>query len=261
MMAHYELGVAMPPIDWNALMLEETAPRIRTRTISIEEESRIRALPEFQHGYGPAFSFALLSGIPLGAIVSLTWSQIDLTSRCVAGIKYRGHEYSVCIDSEMERLLLNELDKDPIRVFTHVADKNSHVPKTTQSDKHGRRRPITLAGFTSWFIRMREKVNLDIRISDLRKTAARRFYEATGNPKATRQFLGLRPFEPWREWNRNIPASEMVELQEETQAQVKRQRVLLEGRQSGAQGGSNDVGPILELRCSRLAMTQSLHRQ
>lgn len=239
MMARDELGAPVQSINWKALMIKEAGPR--TRTISIAEESRIRALPAFEDRFGPIFSFAILSGVPLRPLVSLTWSQVDLPNGCITGIRYRGREYSIWIDSEIEGILLNEWGNDPIHVFTYLVGRSRNAQKTSRRAKHGRRRPITLAAFRSWFTRVREKVQLDIRMSDLRRTAAKRFFGTTGNQNATRQFLGLRPFEPWKKWNRNIAASEMVELQEATQARVKNQRALLEAGQSGSKGGSIDA--------------------
>jgi hypothetical protein len=84
-----------------------------------------------------------------------------------------------------------------------------------------------LAGFKASFARAMRELRLDFRVSDLRRTAAVRFFGATDNLRATRQFLGHAAMDSSK-WHRPIPLSEMVELQDQVQAKVRNERAKLE---------------------------------
>jgi hypothetical protein len=83
--------VPVESIVWKQLALKEAGPR--KREITIDEERRIEALPEFREGYGTCFSFGIISGLRLQNLTNLKWSQVDFANREVRVIQKGGREH------------------------------------------------------------------------------------------------------------------------------------------------------------------------
>ncbi|WP_162419827.1 tyrosine-type recombinase/integrase [Microvirga brassicacearum] len=203
-------------------MAKEAGPR--TREISIEEEDAIRALPTFREGYGPCFSFAIISGLRLDNFVNLKWSQIDLANREIKVIQKGGREHRVPIDDELMKILLKEKGKDDEFVFTYVTQNTYFNKMAKRQCIRNERRRIAREGFTSWFDHIRKRLRLDIRIHDLRRTAGARLLRATGNLKAVQQLLGHANIATTAKHYSHIPLPDLIALQDRTHADIKRRR-------------------------------------
>jgi integrase len=217
--------VPVESIVWKQLALKEAGPR--KREITIDEERRIEALPEFREGYGTCFSFGIISGLRLQNLTNLKWSQVDFANREVRVIQKGGREHILSMDKEMMRILLAERDKDPIHVFTYITQRTYFNKKANRKCTRNERCAVTTAGFKSWFTRVARKLKLDIRIHDLRRTAGARLLRATGNIKALQQLLGHSNIKTTADHYSHIPPLDQVSLQDRAHEDTKRRRTEL----------------------------------
>jgi integrase len=221
--------VPVQSIKWKKLALREAGPRIRE--ISIDEENKIKATPEFREGYGSCFSFAIISGLRLENFTDLRWSQVDFANREIKVIQKGGRPHIITIDGEMMRILMAERGKDPVHVFTYVTQRTHFNQKAGRQCIRDERRPVTRSGFVSWFNRLRKKLRLDIRIHDLRRTAGARLLRATGNLKAVQQLLGHADISTTAKHYSYIPPIDQISLQDRAHEDTRRRRFELSSLQ------------------------------
>jgi integrase len=217
--------VPVESIVWKHLALKEAGPR--KREVSIDEEKRIRALPEFREGYGACFSFGIISGLRLQNLTELKWSQVDLANREVRVVQKGGREHTLCIDREMMRILLAERGKDPTHVFTYLTQRTYFNTKANRQCTRNERCAVTRAGFKTWFKRVARKLEIDIRVHDLRRTAGARLLRATGNIKAVQQLLGHSNIKTTADHYSHIPPLDQLSLQDRAHDDTERRRTEL----------------------------------
>lgn len=177
-------GAHLPAPIWKRLMLSE--PREIVREASPELEAQIFA--QFRPDYRPIFRFAILSGLRLGSLVSLTWPDIDLDGRQMRVRIKGGHWHEQPLTGEMVALLAGERGRHDRAVFTYVVTPNA---ARRIKGEAGERRPITYDGLKTQWRRVKAKLELGaFRFHDLRHTAATRLLRASGNLRAVQHALG-----------------------------------------------------------------------
>ncbi len=180
-------GVPTKPIKWGKLKLKEAGPR--RRELSLAEEDRL--IPHFREGYGLAFRLAAESGLRLGNLTGLRWQEVDFENGFLRIVQKGQRDHAVPVSDAMLNALAAERGRHPIFVFTFVAEQSFTNPRNGSRYVAGQRYPMTYAGFSAWFRRLRWRVGIpDLRPHDLRRTAACRLLRNTGNLKATSELLG-----------------------------------------------------------------------
>lgn len=222
LMARDVWEVPVKPIKWGKLLVKESGPR--TREVKLDEEETIRSLPDWRDGYRDCFSFAIMSGLRISNFTTLRWSEVDLINRQITVTQKGDKTHSIEIDTEMMELLLRQVGNHPIYVFTFVAQRAYRNLKAGKTFIRGNRYPVTKAGFTSWFKRIASKLNLNIRVQDLRRTAGSRMLRETGNLRAVQVLLGHAEPTTTAKHYAHIGTGGMIPLQEQTSAATKRKR-------------------------------------
>jgi integrase len=187
-------GVPVPEFRWkkDGVLLEETGPR--EHILSAEEEERL--FVALRPDYHPMVRFALLSGMRLANVVSLTWRQVDLGARRIAlrlkSKKPGGELHYVPISGGMLEILEGERGHDFQRVFTYVCDRNRLDPKRNIRQTKGQRYPFTHDGWRKdWDKALGAAGVEDFRFHDLRHTAATRTLNTPrGNLQLVQKMLG-----------------------------------------------------------------------
>jgi integrase len=175
---------AMP--DWKRHRLPEPKPRVREVTVT--EESRIA--DKEREDFRAIREFAMLTGLRLRAVVTLTWRQVDFEAGQIRVIE-KGHQPRVVPITEAVRLiLLGECGRHETAVFTYVAERTTRNPKSGQRTVKGERYPITYWGLTTRRRRDWKAAGVEHRWHDLRHTAAMDTMRATGNLRAVQRQLG-----------------------------------------------------------------------
>lgn len=173
----------VPNIDWQEARLKESAGR--TRTLTAKEEARLfAALPP---SLLPMVEFALLSGQRKAEIVTLRWSDVDLTiGRATVTVK-GGKKHSFPLTPRMVALIANQPKVSP-QVFTYVAERSSPRRKDRVHRVKGQRYPLSKQGWDRKWRKALEKAGIeDFRFHDLRHTALTRLesietaYELAGH--------------------------------------------------------------------------------
>jgi len=163
------------------------------RVVTFTEQAR---LDEIERPWlRPIREFATLTGLRLTECASLRWSDINFEARILT-IKTKGNRKQdkkprqIPLTDPLIALLRSLKGQHAIFVFTYVATKSFVNPASGQQMVKGQRYPVTP-------IYLREAVQVDwakagIRASfhDLRRTAARQVYDATGDIRAAQHFLG-----------------------------------------------------------------------
>lgn len=137
------------------------------------------------------FQFHLLSGLRKSNCIGLLWTQVDLISGELQVQQKGGRVHTIRIDDAMRTILLEQRGRHPVQVFTFVAQRTYRNARAGDHFEAGKRYPVKVQGFTSWFNRVRKKIGSpDLRIHDLRRAAGSRMLRATNNLKAVQQLLG-----------------------------------------------------------------------
>ena len=155
--------------DWRTLKFREPAERIRE--LSFEEEMRL--FQNLRADFHPLVRFALLSGVRLGNLIDLTWSQVDFHNRrLVLKTKSKrpgGDNFVLPLTRPMAALMADQRGDHPTSVFTYVCQKSR------AGRRKGRRYPFTRTGWRKAWKAALEAANIkDFRFHDLRHTAATR---------------------------------------------------------------------------------------
>ena len=133
--------------------------------------------------------FALMAGMRLNNVVTLSWKQVDFDAEVVS-LKLKskqpgGRPHTVPITREMRRLLQGEQGQHPIFVFTYVC------VKSRDKRKAGKSYPFSHDGWRkSWKEALDAAGISDFRFHDTRHTAATRTLRAGGNLKVVKEMLG-----------------------------------------------------------------------
>ncbi|MEM9014348.1 MAG: site-specific integrase [Pseudomonadota bacterium] len=146
--------------EFGHLRLPETRERVRELSAA-EEKALIDAI---RADYVAVFTFAKLTGMRLGAVVGLTWPQIDLPARRVR-IKVKDRDAperweTLPLTAGAADVLQGERGRHETKVFTYIVQNGP---------EKGARRPMTRAGLRMQWDRTRETAGVeDFRWHDLR---------------------------------------------------------------------------------------------
>jgi len=198
-------GVNVAKIEWRKVFLEAENERqhILSRkegdgtNVPVRDEERLlfQALRADFHGLT---QFALLTGMRISNIINLTWNQVKWDQGQIAirvkSKKPGGKLHYVPISTAVKELLLSEWGRHPQRVFTFICHKSN----SRRKHKKGERYPVTYGGLRREWVRAIQKAGLwygpnsrdNLRIHDLRHTAATRALKKCGNLKTVQKLLG-----------------------------------------------------------------------
>lgn len=176
-------GYDVPVIAWKEAKLKEAAPQ--TRVLSHDEEARLMAaLPA---DLVPLVRFALISGQRRNEIVTLRWSDVDLSAcRAVVSVK-GGKRHAFPLSPELVAIIANQ-PKVCAQVFTYEAERSSPRRKDRAHRVKGDRYPFSKQGWERKWKRALERAGVqNFRFHDLRHTALTRLgsieiaYELAGH--------------------------------------------------------------------------------
>jgi len=159
--------IKVAEIDFGRHMLDERQERVREATP--DEEDAI--LGELSRGYDRAVRFAFLSGCRRMEILGLEWPMVDFFSRNFKVMGKGGKERVIPMSDEIFRLLWEEKDHHPVKVFTFEARRT----RKKEGLVRGKRYPLTESGLKSAMRRAVPKAGVEnFRFHDTRHTAATR---------------------------------------------------------------------------------------
>ncbi|MFC6046776.1 tyrosine-type recombinase/integrase, partial [Methylobacterium hispanicum] len=161
-------------IAWRDHMLRE--PRERIRELQAEEEARLFAA--LRPDYHAPVRFALLTGLRLGEVPRLRWTDVDFGGR---KITVQGKIATVPLAPAVRDLLWALRADHEAAVFTYVVARGR---------KRGEHLPLTRAGLQTVFRRAAAQAGVrNFSFHDNRHTAATRVLRATGNLRLVQTML------------------------------------------------------------------------
>jgi integrase len=181
-------GVPVPEFRWKRdnIMLPEAGER--ESILSAEEEARLFAA--LRPDYHALVRFALLSGLRLDNVISLTWRQVDWDAREIRLRVKGGKQKAIAISSAMLAILEGERGRNFQRVFTFECRRNRHDRHAGIVQNKGERYPFSSNGWrVDWKRALAAAGIEDFRFHDLRHTFATRLLRATNNLELVRQAL------------------------------------------------------------------------
>lgn len=175
----WDIKIGREPL-WKELRLREPFERVRELTAD-EEAALFANLREDMH---PIVRFALISGIRLGNLISLCWSQIDFAEGqitiMVKSLEPGGKPHRVPISTDMRAILESQRGNHPRYVFTYVCKKSRGGRRC------GQRYPYSRSGWRKDWAKALQAAGIeDYRFHDNRHTAATRVTRKHGNLKIT----------------------------------------------------------------------------
>ena len=175
----------VPDIAWGKLLAPE---KMRVRELTAEEEDRLfAALPE---NLKPLVEFALLSGQRKAEIVTLRWSDVDLTGARATVSAKGGNRHSFPLSPRMVQIIRAQPKVCP-QVFTYVCQRPSPKRADRPQRVKGERYPFSAQGWNRQWKRALADAGIeDYRFHDNRHTAGTRNLRASGNLKAVSKLLG-----------------------------------------------------------------------
>lgn len=179
---HQARGFDVPAIAWKEARLREAKPT--TRTLSYAEQTRLFAkLPD---SLKPIVEFALLSGQRKAEIVTLRWSDVDL-SAMRATVWAKGQKpHTFPLTPATVAIIANQ-PKVCAQVFTYVAERSAPRRQDRVQRIKGHRYPFSLQGWDrKWRRALKDAGIADYRFHDNRHTAATR----TGSIEVANRLLG-----------------------------------------------------------------------
>jgi integrase len=163
------------------------------RVVTFAEQAR---LDEIERPWlRPIREFATLTGLRLTECASVRWSDIN-DEACILTIKTKGNRKQdkkprqIPLTGPLLALLRSLKGQHPIWVFTYVATKSFLNPATGRQMVKGQRYPVTGGYLRSAVQDDWAKAGVDASFHDLRRTAARQVFDATGDIRAAQHFLG-----------------------------------------------------------------------
>ena len=174
-----------PLPTWGDLLLPE--PEGRTRELTTEEEADL--FKHLRQDFHPMIRFALMTGLRLSPLITMTWRQVDWESGQIrVRLKSKtpeGRLLVLPVTPQMRAFLQGLRGQHPIYVFTYVC------AKSRGQRKKGERYPFSRSGWRKpWAKALLAAGIEDYRFHDGRHTAATRLLRATHNLRLTKEFLG-----------------------------------------------------------------------
>lgn len=158
-------------IQWSDHLLKE--PQERVREMTVEEETQVfSALRTDLH---PIARFLLLTGLRRAEACALKWADVDLDGARMIVRGKGGFVDKLPLSNAAVELLRGELGNHQTLVFTLLNRNRSAHGRGTRS-------PINPTSLGNEFCKVRDALGLkDLRLHDLRHTAATRMIRTTGN--------------------------------------------------------------------------------
>jgi integrase len=179
----------MPNWSDHLQQVEANTPRV----VTFAEQARLDDIE--RPWLRPIREFATLTGLRLTECASVRWSDINFEAGILT-IKTKGNRKQ---DKKPRQLPLTEpllallrplKGQHPIFVFSYVATKSFVNPANGRQMVKGQRYPVT-PGYLRDAVQVDwAKAGIDASFHDLRRTAARQVYDATGDIRAAQHFLG-----------------------------------------------------------------------
>jgi integrase len=166
-------------IEWNEHLLKEPQERVREMTPA-EEATLFATLRSDLH---PIANFLVLTGLRRAEACALKWADVDLVGARMIVRGKGGFVDRLPLSNAAVELLRGELGNHHTLVFTFVNRNRS-------SNECGSRSPITPSFLGLEFWKVRNTIGLhDLRLHDLRHTAATRMIRSTGNLAVVQKML------------------------------------------------------------------------
>ena len=138
----------------------------------------------------PLVEFALLSGQRKAEIVTLRWSDVDLTGARATVSAKGGNRHSFPLSPRMVQIIRAQPKVCP-QVFTYVCQRPSPKRADRPQRVKGERYPFSAQGWNRQWKRALADAGIeDYRFHDNRHTAGTRNLRASGNLKAVSKLLG-----------------------------------------------------------------------
>ncbi|WP_068312829.1 tyrosine-type recombinase/integrase [Polycladidibacter hongkongensis] len=173
---------------------EALKPEPSERIVEIEHDDLEKIKENMRSDYHDALEFLVLAGprasnVLMGKGVVLREEHVNLQKRQLTFyVKSKtpgGRPVTIPITQPMLIILANNIGNHPDAVFTYVAKS------TRDGRKKGERYPLTYTAFKSAFKAAAKEINKpELRVHDLRHTAATRILRSSGNIAAARDMLG-----------------------------------------------------------------------
>jgi integrase len=139
--------------------------------------------------------FATLTGLRLRECASVRWSDLNFDSRIIT-VRTKGNRKQdkkvrlLPMTDPLLALLRSLKGQHPIFVFSYVAQRSFVNPQTGKQHVRGQRYPVTANYLREAVRRDWVRAGVNASFHDLRRTAARQVYDATGDIRAAQHFLG-----------------------------------------------------------------------
>jgi integrase len=157
-------------IDWKTHLLKEPEERIRVMRAGEEETAVFAAMPE---KYRAVIAIKRRLGFRIGELVAMEWPDLDWGGRRILVEGKGGSRASVPMPSDVRDILWGLPRRHPRRVFTHEDGS-----------------PMTYSAIASaWRRAMPAAATEDLRLHDLRHTAATDLLSESGNLRLVQKLL------------------------------------------------------------------------
>jgi len=183
--------VKVDEIDWGEHLLSEPDERVR----SLTEREEAALFDDLREDYFPLIAFAIMTGLRLKNLITLTWANVDFTEgRLNIKVKSRkegGKNHSVPLTADALAFLQELVGQHPIYPFTYICRRNRGSRNPAQRKIRGERYPFSVSGWRKDWAKALEAAKIyDFRFHDLRHTTATRLLKQSGNLRLVQRLLG-----------------------------------------------------------------------
>lgn len=164
-------NVAVPDIDWQALILREPSERVRELTLAEEKRLFAALRPDFH----PLVRFCLTTGCRVSSAIRLEWRDVDFHARTITFRQMKGDQHHAVPLTPGLTALLAPLPRVGSQVFSYRFRGSKKL------------RPFTIAGWKKpWWAALKAAGIEDFRFHDNRHTALSRMTRVKGLKAAQR---------------------------------------------------------------------------
>ena len=172
--------IAVQEIDWSRMKRKVPVKQVRRLTLS-EQDTILASAPEH---YRVILEWALETGHRRSNLTDLKWSEINFETREVSVCQKGDRNHSMFLTSTM-REILDRIPRHGEHVFTFVAQRTRHNPKTSEPYVKGQRYPVNYWTFGQWFAEHVKALGIKCTLHDLRRTFGSETMAAIGLDKAS----------------------------------------------------------------------------